>query len=795
MARWTGRTAVFGLLLLLTIAAFFATAGGKRVLASFVEKYGGRLTRGEIRIGEIRGNLLSRVTFHAVTLRDARGRRMAHAENVVSEHEIESLIPLRLRITTLSVEQPEVAMVIDASGNNWSPVLALVRSSAERTTPEPALPAVRVERTRVSEGTFKLYRAGARSPEAKAHFHADLRLPRSTGALPSGNAWLAGRWKDSSMHLRAWSAPLPRRPREAQLLSAVEKRPERIHVALSARRRSGLDLRLQASALASAPRQVRLRGLRLSTRDCPLFELEARTVLSFDEGDPLPRGRFTVRGCAGSVTYARAHPERVNVSATGVDVDLIRRALELTTGEASGLKLDARARVDWLPPSERLRGRLELRAAATDSPILVTAELRGSRVNSRVQAKDVPLNRYLPMLLPEARAEQAKLQMDLLMDGDLSRLSELRYAGHATIEAKALSIPSLGLRFGALAASLEGTSDRLLLRRLTLRSASGEGELRASGPLAPATDLSITLADFLILHGPDIAIRAGGRGRAQIRPGARIFAGKLTIDEGSLTLPEAARSTVEPLGELEDVVVGEKRGHRPGKRPFHGSLTVEAPGRLWLRGENMELELQGSAELGLRPEGDLFLTGPVRLRRGHVEFFGRRFEVRQATARFQGNPENPLIDAEATYDASPRDIIVRVDGPLEALNPRFSSDPPGYSEEECLGVLLTGSPDYERRGRGGNVGGLATGLLVPELEKKLGSELPFDTFTVGEKVEVGKYVSDRLFLKLGRDFGSYENEPVNRLTLDFQLSEKWSLVTAQTDRGRTEFDALWTLSY
>src|SRR5207244_1330777 len=103
---------------------------------------------------------------------------------------------------------------------------------------------------------------------------------------------------------------------------------------------------------------------------------------------------------------------------------------------------------------------------------------------------------------------------------------------------------------------------------------------------------------------------------------------------------------------------------------------------------------------------------------------------------------------------------------------------------------------YQDRGEGAGVGGVMSGYLLGQLKSKLGPKLPFDLFRADlrsevegsngntqAEIEVGKYISDKIFVKLRRGFGSEFNEPENALSLDYRLSKRWSLETTQSDQG------------
>lgn len=444
----------------------------------------------------------------------------------------------------------------------------------------------------------------------------------------------------------------------------------------------------------------------------------------------------------------------------------------------------------------------------------LNARFENNTVTANFSARDVVIDRIFPLFTEDVRTTQAILNADFNVIG---RRGQLTYSGTASAKTKQLALPRLETQYQDIELVLRGDQREIELKQLSAKS--GKGRLDVTGVLtlekgreAEALRLNGKLDNFQLLSRPDSRIESTGSLTIVADSRDASFRGSFKVDEGVFTIPEkSGGEDLEPLDSLADVVHEAEKKKEEKENIFdriHGTIDVSVPGQFWVKSDEINIELAADLQLGIDDESDFFMTGVVRTRRGYAEFFGRHFDVTRAIVEFQGNPTNPRLDAEAVYHSSPRDILVEVRGNLKDIEPRLSSQPAGYSEEEAIGVLLTGSPDYQSQGGGTSAGGVATGFLVGQLKQKLGAKLPFDVLTADiatdqdrqgdearSRIEVGKYLTDKLFIKLGRTFASQIDEPVNRLTLDYRLSEKWSIETSQTDAGRSDIELQWTLNY
>jgi autotransporter translocation and assembly factor TamB len=105
----------------------------------------------------------------------------------------------------------------------------------------------------------------------------------------------------------------------------------------------------------------------------------------------------------------------------------------------------------------------------------------------------------------------------------------------------------------------------------------------------------------------------------------------------------------------------------------------------------------------------------------------------------------------------------------------------------------------ERNSLGDAAQRLAGGIIAGELEKTLGTALGLDTIEInsGEQLgsgsfAVGRYVTQDLFLSLGREFGEERSTSAG---LEFSINRHLKVRVSSSDQGETAADVLWRLDY
>ena len=181
-------------------------------------------------------------------------------------------------------------------------------------------------------------------------------------------------------------------------------------------------------------------------------------------------------------------------------------------------------------------------------------------------------------------------------------------------------------------------------------------------------------------------------------------------------------------------------------------MAVNAPNRIFVRGRGLDAELGG----GLRLTGStnqIISAGRFDLIRGRLDILGKRFELREGSARFQGDFV-PFLRFVSATDTANGEVRVVVEGPADAPEVTFESTPDA-PQDEVLAQLLFGRNISEisafqalqlasavatLAGRGGNgiIGNLRDGFGLDDLDVTT-------TDSGATALRLGKYISDNIY--------------------------------------------------
>ncbi|MES1206141.1 MAG: translocation/assembly module TamB domain-containing protein [Pseudomonadota bacterium] len=243
-------------------------------------------------------------------------------------------------------------------------------------------------------------------------------------------------------------------------------------------------------------------------------------------------------------------------------------------------------------------------------------------------------------------------------------------------------------------------------------------------------------------------------------------------------------------------------------------VRVEAPRNLWVTGKDATLELGLSSPFRISVEDRPLVFGEVKVLRGRIDLFGRRFDIKQpSTLRLSGPPDRPEVDVQARYTNETENVTVLVTakGPVDHLQLAVSSpNRPELGESQLYTLIITGKLQLGGSGAGSSspsaqAVSLMGGLIASKLQKALSSKLPLDVLTIdaggagltGTQLEAGTYLTDKLYVgyvgRVGADPMRYQNR--NAVHLEYQLTPRWSFDGEYGDVGTGSADLIWTKSY
>ncbi|MCX7564967.1 translocation/assembly module TamB domain-containing protein [Sulfitobacter sp. F26169L] len=390
------------------------------------------------------------------------------------------------------------------------------------------------------------------------------------------------------------------------------------------------------------------------------------------------------------------------------------------------------------------------------------------RLNMEIEG-NAPLGLAAPFIAP--RSLQGQTRFDLRLDGPagLDALS-------GTIQTSGATLTAPNLRTG-----LEGINAdiRLANNRATLditASPSGGGRLAINGGIgltgALPADVNIAL-EQVVLVDPRLyrtSLSGGLRLSGPLTGGAGI-SGNITIGETNITVPSTGLTSIgdipviDHIGAPADNVATRRRAglleeggasdpveRGASTQGFGLNISVNAPGRIFVRGRGLDAELGGSLQI-TGDTNNIISAGRFELARGRLDILGKRFNLEEGSAEFQGDLI-PYIRFVSTTSTQAGTASVIVEGPADAPEVTFESNPAG-PQDEVLAQLLFGRNLSEisafqalqlanavavLAGRGGNG-------MMGNLRDRFGlDDLDVTTTDSGETaLRVGKYLTDNVY--------------------------------------------------
>ncbi|HZJ56201.1 MAG TPA: translocation/assembly module TamB domain-containing protein, partial [Myxococcaceae bacterium] len=390
---------------------------------------------------------------------------------------------------------------------------------------------------------------------------------------------------------------------------------------------------------------------------------------------------------------------------------------------------------------------------------------------------------------------------------------------------------------------VNASNDRVSLDDLEAHTDSGTLKLTAlgtrDGPLwtvkanGETKDFPIFTDDQLVAT---LSLRTNLDGTA--RKG-HIELDKVHIPEAHVELPTQTRRDLQSLNRPDDIIllkngkpVDPKRARKvlardreaevalglggpvpEEARPTKVVVVLDATKNLWIKGQdlNVEVGLSPDFRVEIGEETDLF--GEVRIIRGRLDVIGRRFDFQKnSVVRFTGPPTEPGLNVTAVYNNVKAGVKVsmNVQGQAGEIQLVPTSEPP-LTESEIYTLLATGRTNLKRGSGGSEIGSTQAvsvlgSLAASQLKTAVSDKVGLDVLSIeagdegllqGSTLEAGKYVTDDLYVgyagKVGADPTKYENS--NAVRLEYQFLPRWSFEATYGDAKSGSADIVWTRDY
>lgn len=464
----------------------------------------------------------------------------------------------------------------------------------------------------------------------------------------------------------------------------------------------------------------------------------------------------------------------------------------------------------------------------------------------KLQGKDLDLA-FVHFLSPAISDSAGKLNLSLSANG---KLLQPVIQGQVKLNQGVLNLRGL-TNLTDLNLKLDFNSHRVALTALNARSGSGQVTATGEGQFA-VLDFTKSMTQLLQsftfrAEGKNFPMDVASLNSAQLS-GNIIVHGQLQhnelktqirLEKGVLKIAKIGGQRHLPDDRpLEDVIFVETSpilaktdqrtqkaslAKKPASLPVKVTLSFYA-NPLFIRGEDLDLEAFVDLHAPLDRQGHILLEGKAGIRRGELKILDNTFEIRRAILLFTGqatpDPSLNILLARKTVDAI---LLVGVTGTLSSPELSLSSDPPIYARAQILNILMGGRPEIQAEqqadGMGKSssdyalmVGNIVSNLLLGNIAKNIGSKIGFDVAKVkleipkgqvpsneetpirGE-VEIGKYLTERIYLAYHHIMGATENQNNNEGLLEYRISIQWLVSVLFGDKGIGSLDVYWNYRY
>lgn len=547
------------------------------------------------------------------------------------------------------------------------------------------------------------------------------------------------------------------------------------------------------------------------------LQLESIPTLSARAIRGATSGRLEIRGLGGSnprgsveLTTRGLQIGDASLGRLRVASKLTERRVELsaTTEQDAGFaQLIARAGVSWdgLIPS-----------LADDQP----AQLRLLANNWRAAA-----------LKPFVQDNVSELDGRLDADAKLDLVgARPKLGGFVRLRAGIVQIPIIGQRFSDVQATARLHPDgNIVVSGGSLRGLSGRAYFDASARLeglslaAAQATLRIPKPEAIPMTYEGVSL---GSGSGSMQVGVVVKPEVVNIDVAipnfAFELPANPPSGVQNLKPPDAIRVGSHQARGFVLAPSAAAEPTPKKGagratRVSIQlGSHVEIRQGATLRVGL--SGKLLIDsarnsaidGQIKLSGGQIDISGKLFQITEGVITFQDNPANPLVVARASWDApAGYKVVAEYIGPLDSGHFELRAEP-ALSQNEIVSLILFGSPDGAV-GSGGSTSssstaaGVGGGVATAGLNRAIADVTSLDITTrvdtsdaQNPRPELVVQLTPRVSAQVGYNLEEPRpgKSPDRTLfSLEFRLSQRWSLGTTFGDGGSSLVDLLWRYRY
>ncbi|MBV6632129.1 MAG: translocation/assembly module TamB domain-containing protein [Alphaproteobacteria bacterium] len=359
-----------------------------------------------------------------------------------------------------------------------------------------------------------------------------------------------------------------------------------------------------------------------------------------------------------------------------------------------------------------------------------------------------------------------QLGIDLTVGGDLA--SPVFGGGIQLDQASYLNLIH-GVRLDQINGSISGSERGLIIDNLTAQ-AGGGGDLAGEGRLGfdeeSALEFSLDFNQAKLLESDLADATLDGELNLNGTLTDHRLAGTLNITEAEIRIPKRLPSSVATI-EVEEEVTEQTPVPEEEVSPINTELdlAIRAPGRVYIRGLGLDLEVGGGVDIG-GTAAEPVVEGRFDLLQGRLDVAGQNWSFDEGGLSLNADGSPPELDVVASRPAGEITAKITVSGSVAQPSIELTSEPV-LPQGEIASRILFGTDSANlsavqavqateliaslRGNSGQGVLGTTRDLLGID-------ELSVDQTENGASVRAGRYISDGVFVGVNQGVGDATSE-------------------------------------
>jgi autotransporter translocation and assembly factor TamB len=310
-----------------------------------------------------------------------------------------------------------------------------------------------------------------------------------------------------------------------------------------------------------------------------------------------------------------------------------------------------------------------------------------------------------------------------------------------------------------------------------------------------------------------------------------VLSGKVEIPDANIWLPKGPPTgsgrNLQKVGPHADVhfvdptaLAAAERAREKQRRAAASALklaVVATAKPVYIRGKDLDIEVRSDIQIGTVPSGPHAgaptISGGIHIPRGRINIQGQRFDFDHGDVTFNGSSEiDPQLDLKLSRQFPEALVIIELRGTPKKPQLRLTSDPSVYDQAQIVSLILTGQTGGQpSTGKSFDPTAAVATAVLSKLADQVAPALGLDVLRVegqdvkndkGEatgdtdtRVEVGKYVTERIYLSYAHIFGAPDNANQNEAHVEYRMTRRVVMETVFGDAGQGGLDTLFTYRF